>query len=458
MKRLLVVLVALAATAAGAVPPTMPFAGRLSTSGGPVSGTVAITFRLFAAPTGGAPVWSETHPAVTVTDGLVYAELGTLTSLDVAVLNGQPRYLELAVGTETLSPRIALASLPYAFRADTCEHLGPLAEPDVQRRVAGTCGANAAIRAIDETGQVACTSIAGVTAGPGIAVNGAQVSLSTAGCGAGFIWKYSGSSFSCVPDEMGPTYSAGAGITLAGNAVGLSTQGCPANGVWHYSGSAWSCSADAITTDANALTSGTVSTTLYSAYADLNAEGYLDANAGGDLLTQGQGDGRYLNASGDTATGNLSAPDFRYGAARTGYASVASMAFVGDFWHHTGFGESFPSTVGVNSFGTAGVTLPNGATVTGFRCVVVDSDATHHITVTLRRVWDSGDTAMASVTTTDAQVFSTWTTLTAASITGGSVDNNTYAYYLELFGNQASAAQVGLRRCVVTYTTPGPTY
>ena len=458
MKRLLVVLVAFAATAALAVPPTMPFAGRLSTSGGPVSGTVAITFRLFAAPTGGTPVWDETHANVSATNGLVYVELGSLTSLDVAVLNGQPRHLELAVGAETLTPRILLASLPYAFRADTCEHLGAIGEPDVQRRVSGTCGANAAIRSIDDTGQVACTTIAGVTAGQGIAVNGTQVSLSTAGCSAGFIWKYSGSGFSCVPDETGPTYSAGAGISLAGNAVGLSTQGCPTNGVWHYSGSAWACSADVINTSASALTSGTVSTTLYSAYGDLSAEGYLDNSGTGDLLTQSQADARYLNATGDTATGNLVAPDFRYSATRTGYASVASMAFVGSFWHHTGFGESYPATNGVDSFGTAGVVLPNGATVTGFRCVVIDTDTTHRVTVNLRRVADASDISVAGITTSNAEVTSGFTTYSTSTITSGLVDNNAASYYLELYGNQAAGTQVGLRRCVITYTIPAPSY
>jgi hypothetical protein len=42
------------------------------------------------------------------------------------------------------------------------------------------------------------------------------------------------------------------------------------------------------------IISGVLSTDRYSAYADLTAEGYLDNNAGTDLLTRDQADGRYL--------------------------------------------------------------------------------------------------------------------------------------------------------------------
>ncbi len=45
--------------------------------------------------------------------------------------------------------------------------------------------------------------------------------------------------------------------------------------------------------DAGNLSAGTLNTNRYSAYADLGAEGYLDGNAPGDLLTQSQGDFRY---------------------------------------------------------------------------------------------------------------------------------------------------------------------
>ncbi len=45
--------------------------------------------------------------------------------------------------------------------------------------------------------------------------------------------------------------------------------------------------------DAGNLNAGTLNTSRYSAYADLGAEGYLDGNAPGDLLSQAKGDARY---------------------------------------------------------------------------------------------------------------------------------------------------------------------
>jgi hypothetical protein len=50
------------------------------------------------------------------------------------------------------------------------------------------------------------------------------------------------------------------------------------------------------------INSGTIGTNYYSAYSDLGAEGYLDNNSTADLITQFQGDGRFLNNDRDDAT------------------------------------------------------------------------------------------------------------------------------------------------------------
>jgi hypothetical protein len=47
--------------------------------------------------------------------------------------------------------------------------------------------------------------------------------------------------------------------------------------------------------NASNISGGMLSTDYYSAYSDLTAEGYLDNNSDGDLLTRGQADGRYVN-------------------------------------------------------------------------------------------------------------------------------------------------------------------
>jgi hypothetical protein len=59
-------------------------------------------------------------------------------------------------------------------------------------------------------------------------------------------------------------------------------------------------------TNASNLATGTLSTDLYSAYADLTAEGRLNLSDPSDLLTLQQGDARYLKLSGGTITGELS--------------------------------------------------------------------------------------------------------------------------------------------------------
>jgi hypothetical protein len=53
---------------------------------------------------------------------------------------------------------------------------------------------------------------------------------------------------------------------------------------------------------ASNLNAGTLATDRYSAYNDLTSEGRLDDNAGSDLLTRAQADGRYWSLSGNAGT------------------------------------------------------------------------------------------------------------------------------------------------------------
>jgi hypothetical protein len=89
----------------------------------PVNGFFDITYRVFEAPSGGAPFWTEVHASVQVTDGLFSALLGSTVPLSADVLGGggsggalaPPRYLEVTVGGTTLTPRLALSSVPSAL-------------------------------------------------------------------------------------------------------------------------------------------------------------------------------------------------------------------------------------------------------------------------------------------------------------------------------------------------------
>ena len=104
-------------------PQTIGFQGFLESKAdnSPVTGVVNVTFSLFGASIGGLSLWSETQ-TVTVTNGLYNVNLGTGTPVAASPPLGNlafdaPYFLEVAVGVETLVPRIALATSPYAFRA-----------------------------------------------------------------------------------------------------------------------------------------------------------------------------------------------------------------------------------------------------------------------------------------------------------------------------------------------------
>jgi len=184
----------LSTRAAEAAPDSINFTGRLSTASGPVDGSVDITFTFYTAATGGSSVWSDTLTGLQASQGLVFATLGSATNpLNDTVFTDQPLYLEIIVGTETLSPRLSIQSVPYAVRASSAasaDSLGGTITPSevvtsvtptasggltgggsggdltlgvdtsqIQKRVTGTC-ASGAISTVNADGTVACASAA----------------------------------------------------------------------------------------------------------------------------------------------------------------------------------------------------------------------------------------------------------------------------------------------------------
>jgi hypothetical protein len=110
--------------AAAQVPRTLSYQGYLaSSSGQPFPNSAwTISFRLYAAPTGGSFLWSESQ-VVETSNGAFSTTLGSVNPFDpFAVPFNQPYYLEIEVngasGSQTLSPRQPLTSAPYAIRAD----------------------------------------------------------------------------------------------------------------------------------------------------------------------------------------------------------------------------------------------------------------------------------------------------------------------------------------------------
>ncbi len=101
------------------VPATMTYHGQLTDGAGqPVDTTVEATFHIYDAKTGGNEMWSEDFSTLDVNNGAFTAQLGSNQPL-TGVFDGHQYWLEVAINGETLSPRTAIDSVPYALRANS---------------------------------------------------------------------------------------------------------------------------------------------------------------------------------------------------------------------------------------------------------------------------------------------------------------------------------------------------
>jgi hypothetical protein len=134
MKKLVFALVVLLAcspffithSALCASPQIINYQGKLTDSSGQdLNGTYDLTFSLYTASTGGTSVWSEAHSSVTVTNGFFNVLLGSVNTNTLAAIfqANSTLYMEIKVGTETLSPRVQIGSAGYALSATN----GPVA-------------------------------------------------------------------------------------------------------------------------------------------------------------------------------------------------------------------------------------------------------------------------------------------------------------------------------------------
>jgi hypothetical protein len=115
-------LTALPAAVRAQVPPQLAHQGRLTTANGtPVQGSTTFHFRLYDRGVGGEPIWAETLD-VPVEDGFYTVQLGEQTPLPIEAFTGSPLYLGVQIeGDAEMTGRVALTSVPYAFRAATAD-------------------------------------------------------------------------------------------------------------------------------------------------------------------------------------------------------------------------------------------------------------------------------------------------------------------------------------------------
>jgi len=117
--------VSVAGAALAVVPEKINYQGLLlDDQGQPVQGSADFVFTLYDALTGGSPLWTESHPAVPVQDGVYDVALGSTTPLGASVIAGGVVFLEIAVDGETLVPRQQLVSVPFALRSAVTDNVG----------------------------------------------------------------------------------------------------------------------------------------------------------------------------------------------------------------------------------------------------------------------------------------------------------------------------------------------
>jgi formylglycine-generating enzyme required for sulfatase activity len=107
------------ATGYSAQPETMNYQGYLEDALGAVDRTVQMTFSIYSAPEGGAPVWTETQDVV-VNNGVYNVILGAINPLTAAhLLYDTQYYLGVTVETdEEMTPRQPITAVGYTKNAD----------------------------------------------------------------------------------------------------------------------------------------------------------------------------------------------------------------------------------------------------------------------------------------------------------------------------------------------------
>ena len=108
------------------IPITINYQGKITNHEGvALDGIYTITFRLYDDSLSGLPLWGETHEPVLIVNGLFDVLLGSISRLELRF--DISYWIELQVSDEIFSPRIALNSVPYSFRAMWVDSIEPSA-------------------------------------------------------------------------------------------------------------------------------------------------------------------------------------------------------------------------------------------------------------------------------------------------------------------------------------------
>ncbi len=90
--------------------------------GNPLNGSFPMTFRIWNSSSDGSQLWTETHPSVTVSEGLFKVVLGSQgAGLPQSVFSGAEAWLEVAVNGETITPRNQFTANAFSHRVSTVD-------------------------------------------------------------------------------------------------------------------------------------------------------------------------------------------------------------------------------------------------------------------------------------------------------------------------------------------------
>ncbi len=109
-------------TALAEVPRKINYQMRITDTdtGEPLPGSHSMTFRIYDSELGGGLLWTEGHSVTADTSGVVSVILGSMNPIGIS-FDG-PRWLQVEVNAEVLSPRRELVSVPYAINAEVSEY------------------------------------------------------------------------------------------------------------------------------------------------------------------------------------------------------------------------------------------------------------------------------------------------------------------------------------------------
>lgn len=177
--------IAMPPSAFGQAPALVNYQGRLVNGTNLVNGTVGLSLRLFAAPSGGTALYEDSN-TVTVADGLYATFIGDNTTSGTLTnaLTGTDVWIEVAVNGTALSPRERMVSAPYALNVSAAGIAGTIADANLSANVARLNGATQTFTGVVNFTNRA-SAFSGSFSGNGLAVTNLNVDALVLNTGTG---------------------------------------------------------------------------------------------------------------------------------------------------------------------------------------------------------------------------------------------------------------------------------